>query len=93
MRVVPKEWAYLSYNEMKVYNQTQVSVKSRHLLLFLYKISILIYAFLPALQNFKDASVVEVRPSSLQPASRGSWTASSVSPAPRIQLHTVPGLR
>jgi len=44
-----------------------MSVKSRHLLLLFYKISTLIYAFLPALQNIKDASVVEVCSSSLQP--------------------------
>jgi hypothetical protein len=36
-----------------------------------YKISILIYALLPALQNVKDASVVEARSSSLHPASQG----------------------
>jgi hypothetical protein len=48
-----------------------MSVKSRHHLLLLYKISIPIYAFLPALQNLKDASAVEVRSSSLQPASHG----------------------
>jgi hypothetical protein len=35
-----------------------MSVKSRHLLLLLYKISNLIYAFLPALQNLKNASAV-----------------------------------
>jgi hypothetical protein len=45
------------------------AVKSRHLLLLFNKISILIYAFLPVLQNLKDASVVEVHSSSLQPAS------------------------
>jgi hypothetical protein len=44
-------------------------VKSRHLLLLFYKISIPIYAFLPALQNLIDASVVEFRFSSSQPAS------------------------
>jgi len=46
-----------------------MSVKSGHLLLLFYKISILIYAFLPALQNLKDASAVEVCSSPLQPAS------------------------
>jgi hypothetical protein len=48
-----------------------MSVKSRHLLLLFYKISIPIYAFLPALQNRKDASAAEVRSSSSQPASHG----------------------
>jgi hypothetical protein len=48
-----------------------MSVKSRHLLLLFYKISILIYAFLPALQNLKNVSAVEVRSSSSQPASQG----------------------
>jgi hypothetical protein len=48
-----------------------MSVKSRHLLLLLYKISFPIYAFLPALQNLKDASAVQVRSSSSQPASHG----------------------
>jgi hypothetical protein len=47
------------------------SVKSRHLLLLFYKISNPIYAFLPALQNLKDASAAEVRSSSSQPASHG----------------------
>jgi hypothetical protein len=42
-----------------------------NLLLLLYKISIPIYAFLPALQNLKDASAAEVRSSSSQPASHG----------------------
>jgi hypothetical protein len=46
-----------------------MAVKSRHLLLLLYKISIPIYAFLPALQNLKNASAVEVRSSSSQSAS------------------------
>jgi hypothetical protein len=46
---------------MKVYVQKQMmSVKSRHHLLLFYKISIPIYAFLPVLQNLKDAFVVEV---------------------------------
>jgi len=47
-----------------------MSVKSRHLLLlfFYYKITIPICVFLPALQNLKDASVVEVHSSSSQPA-------------------------
>jgi hypothetical protein len=56
-------------NEMKVYIHKQMmSIKSRHLLLLFYKISILIYAFLLVLQNLKDASVTEVHSSSLQPA-------------------------
>jgi hypothetical protein len=46
-------------------------VKSRHLLLLFCKIFIPIYAFLPALQDLKDASVVEVRFSPSQPASHG----------------------
>jgi len=51
-----KQWAHLSYNETKVYVQKQMMlVKSRHLLLLFYKLSITIYAFLPALQNLKDA--------------------------------------
>jgi hypothetical protein len=54
-------------------------VKFRNLLLLFYKMSIPIYAFLPALQNLKDAPAVEVGSSSSQPASHGSWTASSVS--------------
>jgi hypothetical protein len=48
-----------------------VSVKSRYLLLLFYKIFIPIYAFLQAMQNLKDASAVEVRCSSAQPASHG----------------------
>jgi hypothetical protein len=48
-----------------------MSVKSSHLLLLTSKISILIYAFLPALRNLKNASAVEVRSSSSQPASHG----------------------
>jgi hypothetical protein len=48
-----------------------MAVKSRHLLLLFYKISIPIYAFLPALQNLKNASAVEVCSSSSQPASHG----------------------
>jgi hypothetical protein len=57
---------------MKVHIQKQmIPVKSRHLLLLFYKISIPIYAFLPALQNLKYASMVEVRSSSSQPASHG----------------------
>jgi hypothetical protein len=48
-----------------------IPVKSRHLLLFLCKISIHIYGFLPALQKLKDASAVEVRSISTQPASHG----------------------
>jgi hypothetical protein len=57
---------------MKVYiHKKMISVKSRHLLLLLYKISIPIYTFLPTLQNLKNASAVEVRSSSSQPASHG----------------------
>jgi hypothetical protein len=48
-----------------------MSVKSRNILLLFYKISIPIYAFLPALQNLKDASAIEDRSSSSQPASHG----------------------
>jgi hypothetical protein len=48
-----------------------LSVKSRHLLLLILKIPIPVYAFLLALQNLKDASAVEVRSSSSQPASHG----------------------
>jgi hypothetical protein len=48
-----------------------MSVKYRHLLLLFYKISIPIYAFLPALQTLKNAPAVEVHSSSSQPASHG----------------------
>jgi hypothetical protein len=48
-----------------------MSVKSRQLLLLSYKISIPIYAFLPEFQNLKNASAVEVRSSSSQPATHG----------------------
>jgi hypothetical protein len=48
-----------------------MSVKSGHLLLLSYKISIPIYASLPALQNLKDVSAVEVHSGSSQPASHG----------------------
>jgi hypothetical protein len=48
-----------------------MSVKYWHLLLLFYKISIPIYAFLPALKTLKSASVVEVRSGSSQPASQG----------------------
>jgi len=48
-----------------------MSVKSRHLLLLFYRFSIPIYAFLPALQNPKNASEVKVRSSSSKPASHG----------------------
>jgi hypothetical protein len=48
-----------------------LSVNSVHLLLLFHQISILIYAFLPALQNLKNAYAVEVRSSSSQPASHG----------------------
>jgi hypothetical protein len=48
-----------------------MSVKFRHLLLLFYKIPIPIYAFLPAMQNLKNVSAVEVRSSSSQPASHG----------------------
>jgi hypothetical protein len=48
-----------------------MSLNSRHLLLLFYKILIRIYAFLPVLQNIKNASAVEVRSSSSQPASHG----------------------
>jgi hypothetical protein len=48
-----------------------MSIKSRHLLLLFFKISILIYAYPPALQIVKDNSAVEVRSNSSQPASHG----------------------
>jgi hypothetical protein len=48
-----------------------MSIKSRNLLLVLYKIFIPIYVFLLAFQNLKDTSAVEVRSSSSQPASYG----------------------
>jgi len=48
-----------------------MSIKSRHLLLLFYKISIPIYSFVPALQNLEDATALEFRSSSSQPASRG----------------------
>jgi hypothetical protein len=61
-----------NYIEIKVYIQKQMmSVKSRHLLLHFYKISIPISTFLPALQNLKNAPAVELRSSSSQPASHG----------------------
>jgi hypothetical protein len=41
-----------------------MSVKSGHVLLLFYKISIPSYAFLPALQHLKDASAVESVPAS-----------------------------
>jgi hypothetical protein len=47
------------------------SVKFRDLLLLFCEISIPIYALLPALQNFKNASAVEIRSSFSQPASHG----------------------
>jgi hypothetical protein len=43
-----------------------ISLKYRHVLLLFYQIPIL-----PALQNLKHASAVEVRSSSSQPASHG----------------------
>jgi len=67
-----RKWAHLTYNELKVYIQKQImSIKSGLLLLLFYKISIPIYAFLPVLQNLKDASAVEVHSSSSQPALHG----------------------
>jgi hypothetical protein len=48
-----------------------MSVKSWYLLLLFYKISIPIYAFPSAMQNLKNATAVEVRSSSSQPASHG----------------------
>jgi hypothetical protein len=47
------------------------SVKSRYLLLLSYKIFNLIYAFLPAVQDLKYPSAVEVLSNSSQPASHG----------------------
>jgi hypothetical protein len=48
-----------------------MSIKCRHLLLLFYKISIPISAFLPASQDPKNSSAVEVLSSSSQPASHG----------------------
>jgi hypothetical protein len=48
-----------------------MSIKSWHPLSLLYQISIPIYAFLPALQNLKDVSAIEVRVNSSQTASHG----------------------
>jgi hypothetical protein len=61
---------FLQLNE-GIYTKKKMSVKCRHVLLLFYKISIQIYAFLPALQNLKDASAVEVRFSSSQSAPHG----------------------
>jgi hypothetical protein len=59
-------------HETKMYIQKLViSIKSRHLLLLFYKISIPFYAFLPALQNLKHVFAVEVRSSFSQPALHG----------------------
>jgi hypothetical protein len=58
----------LQWNE-GIHTKTMVSVKSSHLLLLFYQISIFIYAFLPVLQNLKDAHAVEDCSSSSQPAS------------------------
>jgi len=67
-----KQRAHLSYNEKKLYIQKQMMfIKSRYILSIFYKISIPIYAFLPALQNLKNDSAVQVRSSSSQPASHG----------------------
>jgi hypothetical protein len=55
-----------------------MSIKSGHPLLLFYKISIPIYAFLPALQNLKDPSAVAVHSSFWQPASH-SFLGSLVS--------------
>jgi hypothetical protein len=46
-------------------------LKSSHLLLLFYKTSIPIYAFLPELQNLKNASAVDFRSSYSQLASHG----------------------
>jgi hypothetical protein len=59
------------YPTMKRSIRTKKSVKSKHLSLLFYKIFAPIYAFLPALQNLKYASSIEVRSSSSQPASHG----------------------
>jgi hypothetical protein len=48
-----------------------MSVKYMLLLVLLYKISIPIFAFLPALQNRKHACAVEIRSNSSQPALHG----------------------
>jgi hypothetical protein len=51
------------YPTMKLYIQKQMmSVKSWHILLLSYKISIPIYALLPALKNLKDVSAVKSVP-------------------------------
>jgi hypothetical protein len=48
-----------------------MSVKSMRHLLLIYKTSIPIYSFLPALQNLKNAFAVVVHSSPSQPASHG----------------------
>jgi hypothetical protein len=48
-----------------------MSVKSTHVLLPFYKISIPFFAVLTELQNLKNPSAVEVRSSFPQPASHG----------------------
>jgi len=53
-----------------IHTKQMMSVKSGHLLLLSCKISIPVYAFLSALQNIKNASEVQVRSSSSQPALR-----------------------
>jgi hypothetical protein len=58
--------------------QQLLSVKSRHHSLIFYKISIPIYAFLPALRNPKDASAIEILSTSSQPASHGFLDCSVI---------------
>jgi hypothetical protein len=58
------------YNSFNTNTPSSESYRN-YLLLLLCKISILIYASVPALQNFKDTSAVKVRSSSSQPASHG----------------------
>jgi hypothetical protein len=52
-----------------------MSVKPKHLLLLLQKISIPIYVYLPELQDLKNSSAVEVRSSSSQSSRTASWTS------------------
>jgi hypothetical protein len=57
----------------------QMSVKSKYPLSHSYKVSILIYELLPALQNLKDVSAVKSVPAPRNQLHTASWTASSVS--------------
>jgi hypothetical protein len=72
MRTFIIQWNARARLYTYTHKQTQMmSVKSRHFLLLFYKISVSIYTFLPELRNLKNASAVEVRFSSSQPASHG----------------------